>query len=155
VTGRALPALLLLGRTAVARPPARQGAGRRGRRRGAAVELAGRPEAAVQRHEGVAAPGVEAEGAVAPSRPRVHKLGEGGRGKAVVGRPEVHGEGESRGVGGHFLIWNAAKSGAASGDVAPVNSSGPPAAIPFLAVGIYGIYLVTGTHLTISFHFRL
>ena len=92
MTGRALPALLLLGRTAVARPPARRGAGRRGRRRGAAVELAGRPEAAVQRHEGVAAPGVEAEGAVAPSRPRVHELDEGGRGEAVVRRPEVHGE---------------------------------------------------------------
>lgn len=33
---------------------------------GAAVELAGRPKAAVQHHGGVAAPGVEAEGAVGP-----------------------------------------------------------------------------------------
>jgi hypothetical protein len=52
----------------------------------------------VQGDNGDAAPGLEAEVAVAASGPCVDELGEGGVGEAMVGRPEVHGEGRSRGV---------------------------------------------------------
>ena len=57
----------------------------------------------MQRDEGEAALGLEPEVTVAPCGPVVDKLGEGGVGEAVVGRPEVHGAGGSRGVGSHFI----------------------------------------------------